>query len=215
MALVFALTSSPHTAAACLAQDGALGAERYIRADQGLADRMAPMAAALLGDAVPALVAVMVGPGSFTGLRAAIALSQGIGLATGCPVVGVTASEAFAMETEGIIDGRALWTAMESRRANIFLDQGTGFFGCPINEVPHTRERVAIAGDAANAVAAVLAARGTDVMLTSVRLPSALAVALAGARRAGGELPPLEAVPLYVDAPEARLPAGGLRPQPV
>jgi hypothetical protein len=51
-------------------------------------------------------------------------------------------------------------------------------------------------------------------MLTSLRLPRPFAVALAGARRARGELPPLAAVPLYIDAPEARPPAGGLRPQP-
>jgi tRNA threonylcarbamoyl adenosine modification protein YeaZ len=212
--LILALTSSAHTAAACLARDGVLVAERHIRAEQGLADRMAPMVASLLGDAVPGLVAVMVGPGSFTGLRAAIALAQGIGLAAGCPVVGVTASEAFASESAGIIDGRALWTAVDSRRSRIFLDQGAGFFACPADAVPRTRDRVAIAGDAANATAAALAARGTDVMLTSLRLPSAFALAQVGAMRTAGALPPLAAVPLYVDAPEARLPAGGLRPQP-
>lgn len=212
--LILALTSSAHTAAACLAVDGVLVAERHLRAEHGLADRMAPMVAALLDDARPSLVAVMVGPGSFTGLRAAIALAHGIALAAGCRIVGVTASEAFGTEAVGIIDGRVLWTCMDSRRSRIFLDQGAGFFACPADAVPHTRERVAIAGDAANATAAALAARGTDVMLTSLRLPSAFAVAQVGARRAAGDLPPLAAVPLYVDAPEARLPAGGLRPQP-
>jgi tRNA threonylcarbamoyladenosine biosynthesis protein TsaB len=212
--LVLALTSSAHTAAAALVQDGILRAEKNIRADQGLADRIAPMVASLLGGAIPSLVAVMVGPGSFTGLRAAMALAHGIGLAAGCPVTGVTASEAFAVEAPAVIDGRVLWTAVDSRRGRIFLDQGAGFLACPIDAVPQTRARVAVAGDASNAVAAALAARGTDVMLTSLRLPRAFAVALAGARRARGELPPLEAVPLYIDAPEARLPAGGLRPQP-
>jgi tRNA threonylcarbamoyl adenosine modification protein YeaZ len=212
--MILALTSSAHTAAAALVQDEALIAEAHIRADQGLADRIAPMVAHMLGQARPKLVAVMVGPGSFTGLRAAIAVAHGIALAAGCPIVGVTASQTFAADTGTDLAGRTLWTAMDSRRGRIFLDQGKGFAACPADAVPHTHERVAVAGDAANAVAGALAARGTDVMLTSLRLPSAHAVALAGARRACAELPPLEAVPLYVDAPEARLPAGGLRPQP-
>ncbi len=174
---------------------------------------MAPMVARLLGTSMPGLVAVMVGPGSFTGLRASIALALGVGLAAGCAVVGVTAYEAFA-EDKASWDGRRLWAAIDSRRGRLFLDQGDGFAAYATDAVPHTRDRVAVAGDASNLLAATLAARGTDVMLTAARLPSAYQVAMAGARRARGELPPLPAVPLYVDPPEARLPAAGLRPPP-
>ena len=55
-------------------------------------------------------------------------------------------------------------------------------------------------------------ARDFDVMLTAARLPSAWAVAAAGAERFAGRLPPRDAQPLYVDPPEAKLPTGGLRP---
>jgi tRNA threonylcarbamoyl adenosine modification protein YeaZ len=212
--MILALTSSANTAAAALVQDEALIQALHIRADQGLADRIAPMVAGLLGRVQPELVSVMVGPGSFTGLRAAIAVAQGIALAAGCPIVGVSASETFAADTGTDLAGRTLWTAMDSRRGRIFLDRGEGFVACALDAVPDTRARVAVAGDAANAVAGALAARNTDVMLTSLRVPRPFAVALAGARRARGELPPLAAVPLYIDAPEARPPAGGLRPQP-
>jgi tRNA threonylcarbamoyladenosine biosynthesis protein TsaB len=212
--MILALTSSAHTAAAALVEDGALIAEAHIRADQGLADRIAPMVADLLGATRPELVAVMVGPGSFTGLRAAISVAHGIDLAAGCKVVAVTASEAFAADTSTDLAGRTLWTAIDSRRGRIFLDHGKNFVAYALDAIPHTRDRVAVAGDAANAVAGALAARNTDVMLSSLRLPRPLAVALAGAGRARGELPPLDAVPLYIDAPEARAPAGGLRPQP-
>jgi hypothetical protein len=37
---------------------------------------------------------------------------------------------------------------------------------------------------------------------------------MAAVRRLAGELAPLAPQPLYVDPPEARLPAGGLRPGP-
>ena len=52
-------------------------------------------------------------------------------------------------------------------------------------------------------------------MLTRARHVRPQDVAAAGLRRHAGLLPPLAALPLYVDAPEAKLPAGGLRPLPV
>ncbi len=41
-------------------------------------------------------IAVTVGPGSFTGIRVALAAARGLGLATGRPVVGVGTLEALA-----------------------------------------------------------------------------------------------------------------------
>jgi len=52
------------------------------------------------------------------------------------------------------------------------------------------------------------------VMLTDARRPLPRHIALAGQARHAGRLAPLAAQPLYVDPPEARLPAGGLRPAP-
>ncbi len=186
-----------------------------IQAGQGLADQIAPMVARLLDSQTPGIVAVMVGPGSFTGLRAVIATAQGVALAADCPIAGVTAAEAFASEGQAVLAGRTLWTAINSRRGRVFLDRGEGFTALALNDIPPTRERIALAGDAANDVAAVLAARGTDVMLTRLRHASPEQVADVGLRRAKGEIPPMPAVPLYIDQPEAKLPAGGLRPMPV
>ena len=75
--------------------------------------------------------------------------------------------------------------------------------------------KVAAAGDAAAAVAARLAARDVDVMLTDARLPIARHVALAAECRFRGMLRPLPAQPLYVDPPGARLPGAGQRPSAV
>jgi tRNA A37 threonylcarbamoyladenosine modification protein TsaB len=211
--MILAITASARTARTALLQgDTTLNAEE-ITADHGMADFIAPMVQRTLQGEKPGLVAVMVGPGSFTGLRAAIAVAIGVGLASGCETVGVTAAEALRIGAE--VDGRLLWTAVDSRRARVFLDRGDGFAAFALDGLPGTRERVAVAGDAANAVAAALAARGTDVMLTRLRQPSPFQVAQVGALRHQGKIPPLAAVPLYVDAPEARLPAGGLRPMPV
>jgi hypothetical protein len=83
-----------------------------------------------------------------------------------------------------------------------------------LDDLPRPDGPVAIAGDAAIAVAARLAAREADVMLTDARLPVARHVALVGERRLAGDLPPRAPQPIYVDPPEARLPAAGLRPAP-
>jgi tRNA threonylcarbamoyl adenosine modification protein YeaZ len=158
-------------------------------------------------------VAVTVGPGSFTGLRAALSLAQGLALAAGIPVVGVSVAEALA-EAAGSLDGRALWVAIDSRRGRVFLDRDGVLAPYDLAALPEAVGRVAVAGDAAIEVAARLLARGGDVKLTDIRLPDAACVAAVGARRLAGHLPALEPQPLYVDEPEARLPAGGLRVAP-
>ncbi len=185
---------------------------------RGQAAVLAPMAARVLeqaGLAASALdgIAVTVGPGSFAGLRAALSLAHGIALAAGCPVVGVRVAEALA-ETIAIPPGRTLWVAIDSRRGRVFLDRDGGIAPFALTALPRPAGPVAIAGDASNDVAARLAARGDNVMLTGAILPDAVAVAHVGARRLSGALPPLAAQPLYIDPPEAKLPAGGLRPPP-
>ena len=159
------------------------------------------------------LVAVTVGPGSFTGLRGAIALAHGLALGAGCPVVGVTVAEALAKALPKL-PGRSIWVALDNRRGRVFLDIAGALAAWPLDGLPHPDGKVAIAGDQASQVAARLAARGHDVMLTGSRHPQALPVAAIGLRRAQGGLAPLAAQPLYVEPPEARLPAGGLRPVP-
>jgi len=67
------------------------------------------------------LVAVTVGPGSFTGIRGGVALAQGIAVAADRPVVGVTVGEALA-DSLPLLGGRTLWCATTSRRGRIFLE---------------------------------------------------------------------------------------------
>jgi tRNA threonylcarbamoyl adenosine modification protein YeaZ len=160
------------------------------------------------------LVAVTVGPGSFTGLRAGLALAHGIALAAGIPLVGVSVGEALA-EAFPHLGRRRLWSAIDSRRGRIFLERDGMAVAMAIDDLPRPDGPVAVAGDAAVAVAARLAAREVDVMLTDARLPLPRHVARAGERRLAGDLPPREVLPIYVDPPEARPPASGLRPAPV
>jgi tRNA threonylcarbamoyladenosine biosynthesis protein TsaB len=171
------------------------------------------MARDVLDGAGADLVAVTIGPGSFTGIRAGLALAHGIGLALGVPVVGVTIGEAIA-EAFPHLGDRALWVVTDSRRGHIFLERGAEVVSLAQEAVPAPVGKVAMAGNAALNIAARLAARGTDVMLTDARYPLPRHIALVAARRHAGLLAPRAAQPLYVDPPAALLPAGGGRPPP-
>ena len=178
---------------------------------------MAAPAIEVGSNGVPArldLIAVTVGPGSFTGLRAGLALAHGIALAAGVPVVGVSVGEALA-EAFPRLSRRTLWSAIDSRRGRVFLERDGEVVAMAMADLPRPDGPVAIAGDAAIEVAARLAAREVDVMLTDARLPLARHIARVGERRVAGDLPPRAAQPIYVDPPEAKLPAAGLRPAPI
>jgi len=217
---ILALDAALARCAAAVVVDGEVKAARHVAGDRGHAAALPEMAKTVLAEAGVAAasldaVAVTVGPGSFTGLRAAISLAHGLAAAAGCPAVGVTVAEAMAAALLSL-GGRELWVAIDSRRGRVFLHRGAGLpEPTDLTDLPNPTARVAIAGDAAPAVAARLAAREADVMLTDVRFPPIRQVALVAVARLRGDLSPLPAQPLYVDPPEAKLPAGGLRPPPV
>jgi tRNA threonylcarbamoyladenosine biosynthesis protein TsaB len=167
------------------------------------------------GEAAPDLdlVAVTIGPGSFTGIRAGLALAHGIGLALGVPVIGVTVGEAIADAFPNLGD-RVLWTVTDSRRGHIFLERGRETVSLALDALQSPIGKVAVAGGAALPIAARLAAGGANVMLTDARFPLPRHIALVAARRHAGALSPRAAQPLYVDQPEAKVPADGLRPPP-
>ncbi len=210
---ILALDSALARVSVALAEGGAVLAARSAPAGRGQSAMLAPMVEEVLHGRSFDAVAVTVGPGSFTGLRAALALAQGLA-ADGRPVIGVTVAEALA-EAVGALEGRRLWTAIDSRRGRVFLTVADVVRPVTLDNLPHPTGPVAVAGDAAIIVAARLAAAGWDVRLTDARLPRAEHVAAVAARRLAGLLPMIEVAPMYIDAPEAKLPAGGLRRPPL
>ena len=218
MTRILALDAAGTRCSVAIVADGRLVASRSEPGGRGQSAALAPMLEAVLAEAGCSAdrldgIAVTVGPGSFTGLRAALSLAHGLAAAAGLRVAGVSLPEALAEALPGL-RGRALWVAIDSRRGRVFLARCGQILAVALGALPAAGGPVAVAGDAAIAVAARLAARGDDVWLTDARLPEIAAVAAVGARRLAGRIPWLEAQPMYIDPPEAKLPAGGLRPAP-
>ena len=173
---ILALDSAVARCSATLVTDGAVVAGYQQDLERGHAMVLPVMVRDCLRDAgIQAadcdVIAVTVGPGSFTGIRGGLALAQGIGVAASRPVVGVTVGEALA-DSLPQLGGRALWCATTSRRGRI--SWRSAIRSCPwrSTELPSPSGPVAVAGGAAADVASRLAARGVNVMLTDARLPT-------------------------------------------
>ncbi len=202
-----------------LAADGAVLAARRSDAPRGQPALLPRFVAEVLAEArIPATaldaIAVGVGPGGFTGLRAAIALAQGLAQGAGRPLVGVTTGEALvAALPEAVASEQAIWAAIDNRRGRVVIEcfaPGHATPGAPIvaplDRLPAMEGPVLVLGDAAEAVAALLIARGHAARAIP-GLPLADAVALVAARRLAGHLPPLSGVPLYAEPPAVSAPA--------
>ena len=210
---VLALDSATGSCSATIVAGGVVLSERARLMDRGQAALLPTLVTEVLAESGLAatdldLIAVTVGPGSFTGIRGAVALAQGLALGAGIEAVGVTNREAIA-EALPFLGQRTLWVATPSRRGHVFLEQADRVESISVTDLPTPGQPVAVAGMAANEVASRLAAQGFDVMLTDARHPLGRHIAVVAARRARGEIAACAAEPLYVDPPAVREPASG------
>lgn len=106
MSLILAFdTSAAHCAAAVLSGDRILAA-RQEEMSRGQAERLLPLAEAVLAEAGAGWAAldalgVGVGPGNFTGIRISVSAARGLALALGVPALGVSLFEVLAQDEAG------------------------------------------------------------------------------------------------------------------
>jgi tRNA threonylcarbamoyladenosine biosynthesis protein TsaB len=173
-----------------------------------------------LGIADVGLIALTVGPGSFTGLRIGASTVKGLALAAKTPVVGVSTLEALAYNAVGC--PWAICPLLDARKgevyAGLYRADGEGYpeplakerVATPGEIVPHVQGHALFLGDGLAAAAGLIAGRPGDIThflppnLQSIRASS---VAIIGRRRRqrGEALDLTTFVPRYLRRSEAEI----------
>ena len=175
------------------------------------------------------LIAVTIGPGSFTGLRVGIATARGLALAADIPCIGVTSTEAFAQSIScETYDRGPVLVALNSTNENLFFQLfGSGrvpltqvFEGTPkklkdkLGQLKVT-ELVRVVGQASEMVCSELSRSSFNLRIVEgFDWPNAGHVAELAFKRHKSGNNQLDAKPLYIKAPCAVMPISGgkLRP---
>ena len=212
-----------------LAVDTALGAcsaallegdrvltRRFAAMERGHAEALAPMVEETMGEAGLAFaaldrLAVTVGPGTFTGQRVGLAFMRGLRVALGKPLVGVTSLAAMA-EQARVETGVACAAAIhDARRGEVYLEVLGDHLSARLltfteacSALNRLRGKIVLAGTAAARAAETLRTSGLETQVCAIVVPDAIWVARLAARMEPGKAPPR---PLYLRAPDAKLPA--------
>ena len=233
MSTLLAIDCAGPACSVALEAAGEIRAARSARVARGHAQILMPMIAEALDESRMgygdiACFAVTVGPGSFTGIRTAIAAARGLALALSRPLIGVTTLEAVARGARLAAPecSADCLVVLDTRRTDLyaqrFAPDGAARsrpFAMMPEPLVSTLDAgpLLLAGDAAASLVPFLRARGVAFHgpLGEGLADAAVVARIAAERRASlpdGELPPVR--PLYLRPPDAtRPPAGGrLRP---
>jgi tRNA threonylcarbamoyladenosine biosynthesis protein TsaB len=137
---VLAMETSTFVRSVALVDESGVIGEEVERVGADRRDTLLPMverviARAGIGISDVKLVAVGLGPGSFTGVRAGIATAKGFCLSTGCPLAGVGSLQALAAASFAH-DGPVL-AALDAHRGEVFFAiYEMGAFGCRAQIAP-------------------------------------------------------------------------------
>ncbi len=178
--MLLAIDTATNRCSAGVFAEDAVVALRSEDMRRGHAEALMPMVSDVLADAdltgasgVTGLdgIAVTVGPGAFTGVRIGLAAARAMGLAAGCPVLGLTTLEVVAADAA---PGLPVLAALDSKRADAYIqlfDPDGRPLAAPAALMPDAVPAyisaggldagdIVVAGDGSRAVAPALAAAG-------------------------------------------------------
>lgn len=192
-------TSTAACTAALFAANGDCVARKDEVLGRGHAERLVPMIAELLDGARPESVVVGVGPGSFTGIRVAVAAAHGLAIGWDARVLGMSSLALLAAGAKG--SGKVA-AAMLGGHGELFVQQFDGdslepdgeLLNAPPQAVAQAIDADLVVGPGAGQL---VEARGWGEAREA--WPSA-----ANAMRLPEALRKSPAVPLYARAPDAR-----------
>ena len=226
MSTTLSFDTSADYCAAALVQDGTTIAAQSLAMSRGHAEALVPLVRELCASTGTDLsgvdlVAVTVGPGSFTGVRTGIAAARGFALATGAPAVGVSSLRAVAYSARQAGSPSVL-VVLDTRRADFFaqlFDSNAQPCGDPavldagaIQDLIRMNAPVVVG----NAVARFRSDVGPDmdagIFASGPGVPDPADVALLAERILYANRVASDTLsPLYLRAPEAKIPPDGGR----
>jgi tRNA threonylcarbamoyladenosine biosynthesis protein TsaB len=121
--LILAIDTALEACSAAIVKDGLALAVRSEPMARGHQEHLAPLIAELSARSGVRIggidrIAVTIGPGSFTGLRAGLAFAKGLGFALGRPVIGLGTLEALVDEREPGLTAAVI----DARRGQVYLE---------------------------------------------------------------------------------------------
>lgn len=198
---ILALDSAFAGVSACVWADGKILAARHRALAHGHAEALLPLIETTLAEAglrarELTRIAVTLGPGHFTGLRAGIAAAQGLIVATGAEAVGIDCFAVVASAMPAPRAGERRLIVFDSKREEAFvrIDDEAPFAAAPA-AFAAPGDAFLVGGDAAGAFARALGAKAR--LADSPALPRADLLAGLAARAT----PVAKLVPLYIHPP--------------
>ena len=149
-------------------------------------------------------IAVVTGPGSFTGIRVGVAAARGLALSLGIESVGITTLETLAAKHREAAGGKPLVVAMDAKRGELYV-QAFAEDGAKLTEAVAVSPQEA--RDLAGSLSAEVTGSGRALVLDEQAISSGpdrfdiSTVARLGAARAAGAARPK---PLYLRGPDAK-----------
>ncbi len=209
--IVLGLDTTGAACACALVDEGRILASRSENIGRGHAERLAPMVQGLMtaagvGIAEIERIAVCTGPGSFTGLRVALAFAKGLSLPRKIPLIGISALELHAAR----LDGFGLDNSGRKKPRFVYTDVRRGEL-C-FQGFSEGRAVTPVMTKQANAATAFMQGQGGEIaeFSGSISVPIMAWLSM--------DLSPEShpALPLYSRAPDAKLPkaklSGGVTP---
>lgn len=222
--VILGLDTALGACSVALLSDGQTLAHEHRAMLRGHAEALAPMVEDLMrqariGFAALDRIGITTGPGTFTGQRVGLAFTRGLRLALNRPAIGVTTLEVMA--EEALHKQQVPWAlaVADAKRGEVYLGarsaKGETLLAPELVPTESVSAHVAalarmhgplfaLAGTAAESIAPMLVHGGLQPVDSLVRQPDAVFVARLAAQASIGPPPK----PLYLRAPDAKLPGG-------